>query len=74
MDFGTKKNPFKGDFYNSKFEVNKKIVVITRATLRWNRLLSFWNAVPRASKAIKNAKGVSIIRVLVNGLSFNKPQ
>ena len=41
-----------------KSELNKKIVVITRATLRWNRLLSIWNAVPRASKAIKNAKGV----------------
>ena len=56
--FWDKKNPFKGESYNSKSEVNKKIVVITRATLRWNRLLSFWNAVPRASKAIKNAKGV----------------
>ena len=56
--FWDKKNPFRGDSYNSKSEVNKKIVVITRATLRWNRLLSFWNAVPRASKAIKNAKGV----------------
>ncbi len=56
--FWDKKNPFKGESYNSKSEVNKKIVVITRATLRWNRLLSFWNAVPRASKAIKNAEGV----------------
>ena len=56
--FWDKKNPFKGGYYNSKSQVNKKVVVITRATLRWNRLLSFWNAVPRASEAIKNAKGV----------------
>ena len=60
MDFGTKIH-LREDSYNSKSKANKKIVVITRATLRWNRLLSFWNAVPRASKAIKNAKGVSTI-------------
>ena len=34
-------------------------VVITRATLRWSRLLSFWKAVPAASRAIKQAKWVS---------------
>ncbi|MDO7569128.1 MAG: DUF3291 domain-containing protein, partial [Flavobacteriaceae bacterium] len=34
------------------------IAIITRATLRWNRLLSFWAAVPKASKAIEAAKGV----------------
>ena len=34
------------------------IAVITRATLRWSRLLSFWKAVPKASKAIEKAKGV----------------
>lgn|SRR6056300_591018 len=38
---------------------NLKAVVITRATLRWNRLLSFWKAVPSASRAIKLAQGVS---------------
>jgi len=52
------KNPFKNGSVSSQHKKSKKIVVITRATLRWNRLLSFWNAVPRASKAIKNAKGV----------------
>ena len=35
-----------------------KIAIITRATLRWNRLLSFWAAVPKASKAIEAASGV----------------
>ena len=37
---------------------NKKAVVITRATLHWNRLFSFWKAVPAASKAIETAQGV----------------
>ena len=37
---------------------NKKIAIITRATLRWSRLLSFWRAVPKASKAIETARGV----------------
>jgi len=34
------------------------LVIITRATLRWNRLFSFWRAVPKASKAIEQAQGV----------------
>lgn len=37
---------------------NHKVVVITRATLHWNRLFSFWKAVPAASKAIETAQGV----------------
>ena len=37
---------------------NRKAVVITRATLRWQRLRSFWRAVPHASAAIAKAKGV----------------
>lgn len=38
---------------------NHKAVVITRATLRWNRLFSFWKSVPMASKAIEKANGVN---------------
>ena len=34
------------------------VAVLTRATLRWTRLLDFWTAVPQASAAIKKAKGV----------------
>lgn len=34
------------------------IAIITRATLRWQRLLSFWKAVPFASKAIEKAQGI----------------
>ena len=57
-------NPFKtqeeskANFKDS----NLKAVVITRATLRWNRLLSFWKAVPKASRAIINAQGVSYFK------------
>ncbi len=36
----------------------EQIGIITRATLRPSRLLEFWRAVPKASKAIQNAKGV----------------
>ena len=34
------------------------VAIITRATLRPQRLLSFWRAVPQASKAIETAQGV----------------
>ena len=34
------------------------VAVLTRATLRWQRLWDFWKAVPKASAAIKQAKGV----------------
>jgi hypothetical protein len=58
------KNPFKTqENQKSRFEdSNFKAVVITRATLRWNRLLSFWKAVPAASRAINNAQGVSYFK------------
>jgi hypothetical protein len=58
------KNPFKTpENPKSSFEdSNLKAVVITRATVRWNRLLSFWKAVPAASRAINNAQGVSYFK------------
>lgn len=50
-------NPFK--IYNITTAQNPSpLVIITRATLRWSRLLSFWRAVPKASRAIEQAKGV----------------
>lgn len=54
-------NPFKTQQVIDHAEElkNHKAVVITRATLRWNRLFSFWRAVPAASKAITDARGVS---------------
>jgi len=39
-------------------EDDNPVAVITRATLNWNRLISFWKSVPDASKAIEKAKGV----------------
>lgn len=51
-------NPFKSDEQLIKDAAPLKAVVITRATLNWNHLLSFWRAVPAASRAIENAKGV----------------
>jgi hypothetical protein len=57
-------NPFKKE-ENSKptdHHSKQKVVVITRATLRWNRLRSFWKAVPLASQAISAAKGVSFFK------------
>jgi heme-degrading monooxygenase HmoA len=35
-----------------------KIGIITRAKINKARLFEFWNSVPKASQAIKNAKGV----------------
>lgn len=36
-----------------------KIGIITRATLNTNRLIEFWRSVPKASRAIADADGVS---------------
>lgn len=51
-------NPFHKDDASQLSVKTGKAVVITRATLNWNRLISFWKAVPQASKAISQAQGV----------------
>lgn len=52
-------NPFqKSETTISEEASTKKAVVITRATLNWSRLISFWRSVPAASKAIENATGI----------------
>lgn len=51
-----KTNPFVAE--KRALHDDEKIGIITRATLRPSRLLEFWRAVPAASKAIQNAKGV----------------
>jgi len=52
-------NPFqKSESTISEEASTKKAVVITRATLNWSRLISFWRSVPAASKAIENARGI----------------
>tara|TARA_X000000368_G_scaffold419068_1_gene422023 strand:+ start:5769 stop:6443 length:675 start_codon:yes stop_codon:yes gene_type:complete len=47
-------------FIINKKEINKerKIGIITRATLNKNKLFEFWKSVPEASLAIQNANGV----------------
>lgn len=50
----------KAPFTPSQLDVNKdnKIGILTRANLNSSRLLEFWKSVPKASRAIKEAKGV----------------
>ena len=50
-------NPFVEHKIKDKFK-KLDVAVITRATLRFSRLISFWRSVPAASKAIKLAKGI----------------
>ena len=51
------KNPFKTPSKGTRKD-SSPLVIITRATLNWRRLLAFWRAVPHASRAISKAKGV----------------
>ncbi|MDC3368696.1 hypothetical protein OAV72_00125 [Flavobacteriaceae bacterium] len=52
-------NPFqKSETTISEEASTNKAVVITRATLNWSRLISFWRSVPAASKAIEKARGI----------------
>ena len=50
-------NPFETD-KDLSTEDTSPLVIITRATLNWSKLLSFWKSVPKASKAIAQAKGI----------------
>ena len=48
-------NPFK------KHEIelsNQKIAVITRASIKWSQLLTFWKFVPESQKPLLNAEGL----------------
>ena len=49
-------NPFETD-KDSSLEDTSPLVIITRATLNWSKLFSFWKSVPKASKAISQAEG-----------------
>lgn len=51
-------NPFAAYQEKSASRSNQNVAVVTRATLRWNRLLSFWRSVPKAAKTIEGASGV----------------
>ena len=54
--FWGKQNPFIPS--KRPLQTQEQIGIITRATLRPSRLFEFWRAVPAASKAITQAKGV----------------
>ena len=56
-------NPFQQN-KSSDFKIKSKqpAVVITRATLQWNRLFSFWLAVPAATRAIEEAEGIQYFK------------
>ena len=49
-------NPFKVN--NVEPRDKSKVAIITRATLNFSKLISFWKSVPDSSKAISKAKGV----------------
>jgi heme-degrading monooxygenase HmoA len=52
-------NPFINHIQKSiESHANTPVAVLTRATLNWNRLLSFWRSVPHAVRTIENAKGI----------------
>lgn len=43
-------------------EKNQEVAIITRATLRFSRLFSFWRHVPQAAKSIETAAGVKYFK------------
>lgn len=49
-------NPFENNL--NKDTLKKKVVVITRAKIRFSKLIQFWLSVPKASRAILKSKGV----------------
>jgi len=49
-------NPFK--IHDQQTIEKYKVAIITRATLNYSKLISFWKSVPNSSKAISKAKGV----------------
>lgn len=48
-------NPFKMHDIEVK---DKKIAVITRASIKWSKLFTFWKFVPESQKPLSNAKGL----------------
>lgn len=54
-------NPFREQKLQTR-DSELPVAVITRATLRFSRLLAFWRSVPHASAAIENAQGVKYFK------------
>tara|TARA_B100001094_G_scaffold1652_1_gene1478 strand:- start:2413 stop:3102 length:690 start_codon:yes stop_codon:yes gene_type:complete len=59
--FWSGQNPFPEQKI-SKIPKKMPVAIITRATLRLSRLISFWKSVPAASAAIESAKGVKYFK------------
>ncbi len=59
--FWSGQNPFPEQ---KTIKTSKKmpVAIITRATLRFSKLISFWKSVPAASAAIERAKGVKYFK------------
>jgi hypothetical protein len=61
LGFWSGTNPFTPPLEESP-KPSQKVAILTRATLRWNRLRAFWSAVPAASNAIARASGVQFYK------------
>mgnify|MGYP003324015066 FL=1 len=59
--FWSGQNPFPEQKPN-KCSKKMPVAIITRATLRFSKLISFWKSVPAASAAIEQAKGVKYFK------------
>ena len=59
--FWNGQNPFPEQKPNETLK-KMPVAIITRATLRFSKLISFWKSVPAASKAIEGAKGVKYFK------------
>jgi heme-degrading monooxygenase HmoA len=59
--FWSGQNPFPEQKVR-KIPKKMPVAIITRATLRLSRLISFWKSVPAASAAIERAKGVKYFK------------
>ena len=51
-------NPFASGIIKDLEVGDAPVAIVTRATVNWNRLFSFWRAVPNAAKSIESATDV----------------
>ena len=51
-------NPFASSIIKDLEVGDASVAIVTRATVNWNRLFSFWRAVPNAAKSIESASDV----------------
>ena len=68
-----KSNPFLTSIVKDLEIGDAHVAIITRATINWNRLFSFWRAVPNSAKSIEAATVVLYYKGMESGLGCNKP-